>query len=143
MRRPVFQKKEKGQSLVEMAISVTLLILLLAGIVDLGRAAYTLMALQDAAEEGVVFGVAFPNQCSNIENRVRYGLASGMHPESTTVNVEINGVTCSAASPHAAQEMLITVSQPFQITMPILGAVIGQTIPLSATANGVILRPQS
>jgi len=73
----------------ELAISVTLLLLILAGIVDLGRAFFTLMAMQDAAEEGVVYGVAFPRECTNIVNRVRYNLSSAVQPENTTVAVYI------------------------------------------------------
>jgi Flp pilus assembly protein TadG len=142
MKATAFQKKEKGQSLMELAISVTLLILILAGIVDLGRAAYTQMALQDAAEEGVVYGVAFPNKCTEITNRVLGNLSAGLHPETTSVNIEIGGTECSTATGVAGNEMIVTVSQPFQITMPILGAITGQTIPLKATANGVLLRPQ-
>ena len=137
-----FQKKEKGQSLVEMAISVILLLLILAGIVDLGRAAYTMMALQDAAEEGVVYGVAFPNKCTEIANRVIGNLSTGLHPENTTVNIKIGDTECNVAAGVAGNEMIVTVSQPFQITMPMLGAVVGQTIQLSTTANGVLLRPQ-
>jgi hypothetical protein len=48
----------------------------------------------------------------------------------------------SAAEVVAGREMLVEVSQDFQITMPFIGSVIGQTIPLRATANGVLLRPQ-
>jgi Flp pilus assembly protein TadG len=134
----------------ELAISVTLLLLILAGIVDLGRAFFTLMAMQDAAEEGVVYGVAFPRECTNIVNRVRYNLSSAVQPENTTVAVYIKNssdepLSCTSISSTevvAGREMLIEVTQPFQITMPILGAITGQTIPLKATANGVLLRPQ-
>lgn len=149
MKSTAFRKREKGQSLMELAISLILLLLILAGIVDLGRAVYTLMALQDAAEEGLVYGVAFPRECANIENRVRYNI-SGVHPEDTVVTIYIKNssgvpVTCStigSADVVAGREMLIEVTQAFQITMPFLGAVTGQTIPLKATANGVLLRPQ-
>jgi hypothetical protein len=43
---------------------------------------------------------------------------------------------------YAGKEMRIEVTQSFDITMPFLGAFTGQIIPLKATANGVILRPQ-
>jgi Flp pilus assembly protein TadG len=143
-------EKERGQNLLELALSMVLLLLLLAGIFDLGRAIFTLMALQDAAEEGVVYGIAFPDQCGNIENRVRYDLSTGVRPEATSVSVQIKNssgafVDCSSISTAevvAGREMLVEVSQDFQITMPFIGSVIGQTIPLRATANGVLLRPQ-
>ena len=149
-RSGAFQKREKGQSLLELAISMVLLLLILGGIFDLGRAIFTLMALQDAAEEGVVYGVVFPNNCDAIVNRVRYNLSGQVQPENTSVTIYIKNsggafVNCYAISPAdvvAGRAMLIEVSQNFQITMPFLGTVIGQTIPLKATANGVLLRPK-
>ncbi|HBY06316.1 MAG TPA: hypothetical protein DEH22_00435 [Chloroflexi bacterium] len=49
------QKEQSGQSLVELAMSLTLLLILLAGLVDLGRAFFTYITLRDAAQEGASF----------------------------------------------------------------------------------------
>jgi len=43
--------QEKGQSLVEFAFGLVILMILISGIVDLGRAFFTYMALNDAAQE--------------------------------------------------------------------------------------------
>ncbi len=144
------KRGERGQSLVELAISLTLLLTLLAGIVDLGRAIFTLFALQDAAEEGIIFGVAFPTHCDQIRERIMYNLSNEVLPDDIAVVVTIernNGsyAPCSGipfAEVYAGKELQIEVSQTFNITMPFLGAIIGQTIPLRTTANGIILRPQ-
>lgn len=144
------KRGERGQSLVELAISLTLLLTLLAGIVDLGRAIFTLFALQDAAEEGIIFGVAFPTHCDQIRERIMYNLSNEVLPDDIAVVVTIernNGsyAPCSGipfAEVYAGKELHIEVSQTFNITMPFLGAIIGQTIPLRTTANGIILRPQ-
>lgn len=45
-------KAEKGQSTVELALSLMILILLLFGIVDFGRVFYTYLALDHAGREG-------------------------------------------------------------------------------------------
>ena len=143
-------KPERGQSIVELAISLVLILTLLSGIFDLGRAIFTLFALQDAIEEGIIFGVAFPTHCDQIRERIAYDLSNEVLPDDIAVVVTIerdNGTfaPCSGipiAEVYAGKEIHIEASQTFQIRMPFLGAIIGQTIPLRATANGVILRPQ-
>jgi len=143
-------KQEKAQSLVEFAGALVVLVILLAGIVDLGRAIFTLFAMQDAAEEGIVFGTSFPTHCDQIRERIQYNLANEILPDDITVWVTIEnnaGVQQScdsipANNVYAGKEMQIEVTQTFKITMPLIGAFVGQTIPLKATANGIILRPQ-
>lgn len=145
-------KREKGQSLLELAFSMILLLLILAGIVDLGRAVYTLMVMQDAAEEGITFGVAFPGECDEIEDRVQnnllnYGTAPYTVRVLTREPASYPGGTPGATSPcvpgapaHICDEMVVEVTRNFQITMPFLGAFTGQTIPLTASANGILIR---
>lgn len=138
-------RKESGQSLVELAASLFVLLILLSGIVDMGRAIFTLFSLQDAAEEGIVYGVGFPTDCSQIVQRVRSNLTNRVLPEFLNVAVTINGTSCFTIPVNqvfAGGEMVIEVSTDFVITMPFLGAFTGQTIPLRADANGIILRPQ-
>lgn len=53
-------KRNSGQSLVELALFFTLLLLLLGGAVDLGRAFFGFMAIRDAAQEGATFAALFP-----------------------------------------------------------------------------------
>ncbi len=48
--------KQKGQSLVELAVTISLLITLLIGVVDMGMAMYTWITIRDAAQEGAVYG---------------------------------------------------------------------------------------
>jgi Flp pilus assembly protein TadG len=58
-RTRVRAKKQRGQSLVEFAISSTVLILLAMGLLDLSRAFYYSVALQGAAREGARHGAWF------------------------------------------------------------------------------------
>lgn len=51
-RRP----NERGQSLVELAISLTVMLLLLAGAVTFGMALFSYVAMRDAAQEGALWG---------------------------------------------------------------------------------------
>jgi len=54
LRRPVFG--QRGQSLVEFAISSVVLVLLIGGLVDVGRAVFFSEALSNAAREGARHG---------------------------------------------------------------------------------------
>ncbi len=53
-------RDERGQSLVEMTLVVGLLLLLVAGTVDLGRAFHTYIVLTNAAREGARWGSHYP-----------------------------------------------------------------------------------
>ena len=144
------RKPEQAQSLVELAISLVLILTLLAGIFDIGRAIFTKFAMQDAAEEGVIFGIAYPTHCDQIRERIAYELTNNVLPDDISVVVTIqrnNGTfaPCAGvplAEVYAGKEMRIEITETFQIRMPFLGAIIGQSIPLKATTNGIILRPQ-
>jgi hypothetical protein len=49
-------RRERGQSLIELAVSFTLLLLILGVTIDLGRVFYTYIAIREAAEEGALYG---------------------------------------------------------------------------------------
>jgi hypothetical protein len=132
--------KEAGQSLMEFAISFIIFVILIAGIIDLGRLFFTYMALRDAAQEGAAYGSVNPMRYNDIHNRVRgiSNLPVDFTSEGVTLNVEID----YEDGPCAGQEIIVTVSTNYLITMPLIGSLIGtQTIPLSATATDHILRP--
>jgi Flp pilus assembly protein TadG len=48
-------KRRRGQSMVELAISFPILLLMLSGLLDLGRMYYVFVALQDATAEAALF----------------------------------------------------------------------------------------
>ena len=144
------KKVEKGQSLMELAISLILLLILLVGIVDIGRAIITYFVLQDAAEEGIVYGTSFPTDCNQITMRIRSDIDKSLVKSKVTVSIMIENsaggytpcYTIPYAQVYASKKMQITVTTAFPVTMPFLGTFIGgQTIPLTITTNGVILRP--
>ena len=131
--------REKAQSLVELAIGLTILLLLVSGIFDVGRAIFTQFALQDAAEEGLVFGIGYPDNCDGIEQRVLDNLQNGILPITPTVEVQISGGDCEGATLSYGLQMDVKARADFVISMPFLT---GQTLTLTGTANGTILRPK-
>jgi len=131
---------EHGQSMVEFAFSAVFILLLLVGVVDLGRAYFAYMTLRDAVQEGALYGSTYPNDIEGIKNRVR-GTAKFPIDLSDTLNVivpepEIIGEAC------AGHSIKVQVIHNFTITTPFLGSIIGtQTVPIKTSITDTILRP--
>ncbi len=150
-------KKEKGQSMAELAISITVLFIILAGTVDLGRMYFHYTAMRDAAQEAASYGAVFPTHCDQIHDRAWMAMD---YSDAVDVSVEIEGNlmgdpsrpgfsnTCIAAASNTSKAchqntIRVTLRDPgFPVTMPFLGTFLGkQTIPLSTTITDTILRP--
>lgn len=61
------KNREEGQSLVEMAISLPVILLILSGLLDLGRIYYLNIALEEAAAEAAVY-LAISPDCPNLNS---------------------------------------------------------------------------
>ena len=57
MKTRISRQREKGQSLVEFALSIVLVMLLIVGSIELIVMIYTYSVLADAAKEGVRYGI--------------------------------------------------------------------------------------
>jgi hypothetical protein len=139
-------KLEKGQSLLEVAFSLTFMLILLAGAVDVGRIFIAYISMRDAAQEGIAFGSVFPTYCNQIVARTISSSTNMFQPQADMVTVYVGGVNCPSADETQAcigNEITLTITNPaYPMTMPFLGAALGkQTIPLSVTVSDTILRP--
>src|SRR5947209_4919721 len=56
------RRLQSGQSLVELTLTLSLLLLLVSGVVDLGRAFMSLISLDNMINEGIQWAAAYP-QC--------------------------------------------------------------------------------
>lgn len=129
--------KEKGQSMVELALTITFLMVLLAGTIDLGRAFFTWMAMRDAAQEGASYGSLKPTDLAGIQARVLDNLGQVINDPYSNVSVTVNTTACPSHNIQVDVDYLT-----FPITMPFLGTIIGsQQIPIHATINDTIIIP--
>jgi hypothetical protein len=130
---------ERGQSLVELATGMMFLLILLAGIVDAGRALFTKAALLDAAEEGALYGSYRPTDVGGIESRMRDnadGLVDLSDLDGIEISVDYLGSKC------AGNLLVVSISYDFLISTPFIGTILGnQTFPISATSESLILSP--
>lgn len=132
-------RRNRGQSLVEIAASLMFLLVLLAGTVDIGRALFARVTLLDAAEEGAMYGSTVPADIAGIESRIRdYSIGPVDFSDADEVDIQVQylGSTC------AGELLRVTVSHDLLITTPFLGTIIGsQTIPLEGVAESMIMAP--
>jgi hypothetical protein len=130
----------RGQSLLEFSLTLTVMILLLAGIVDFGRAFFILVELRDAAQEGALYGSFNPTDSTGIIERTKTAAYTPVDlvndPDVSIPAPIIHGGACEGGS------IEVQVLYTFHISMPFLTGIIGsQTIPLRASVTDTILYP--
>lgn len=62
------RKKEKGQALVEFALTAILFLFLIFGIIEVGRFVFSVAAIRTAAREGARYGSAAGGLASGVDN---------------------------------------------------------------------------
>ncbi len=141
--------RERGQSLIEFAFSLVFLLVLVAGIVDGGRALFTYLAMRDAAQEGASYASVNPSDNAGINARARQSsnLLEDLGASiSVTVSPTVSGKLCAGTTGGVDHGIKIRISYPhFPLTMPFIGALIGttdQTIPISVEVTDAIIIPK-
>lgn len=157
-RRKLFSPTEHGQSLVEFAVSLTVLLILVAGIFDAARALFTYLALRDAAQEGALYASIDPTNTAEIVLRACQAsdLLGGLNCQETSacescdvsiiVNLTVSGQACMGATDGVAHGIEVVVDYAnFPLTMPLIGQLIGRedtyTIPIRASVIDTIITP--
>jgi Flp pilus assembly protein TadG len=141
--------KQKGQSLVELSVLLTFLIVMLAGVADFGRAYLAFVELRDAAQEGASYGSHSPSDFTEIEARVRDTMQDPLDLSDPSVVTIVPSLTnplqaCAGFDPGTLEpnEIEVTVLYQMPIAMPFLGTIIGsQELALEATVTNTILQP--
>lgn len=127
-------KTEKGQSLVELAISFVVLLFLLGGAVEFGLVFFQYVQLRDAAQEGALYGSYCPNESLII------GRAIGASTQPLDLTQE--GVDVFVEYPTTQVEggaIKVNVWYQHKVFMPFMSAIIGDHITLKAEVTDTIL----
>ena len=133
------RRGEHGQSLVELALSLTVILLLLSGAVDFSIAYFSFSAMQDAAQEGALYGSVNPDDTTGIITRVRSASSNPVDLADTTLVDVIVTVDVDACE---GDEVKVSVIYDYPISMPFIGAIIrSQKITLTASVTDTILQP--
>lgn len=129
-------KSERGQSLVELALSMVILMYLLAGAVELGIALFQYIQLRDAAQDGALYGSLNPTETANIKSRV-WGAAS------SPIADPLNTIAITISVPNncvVGDNIIVTATYEHKIFMPFATVFMPPTRTISASSTNVILK---
>lgn len=148
------KKQERGQSLIELAISLPIILLILLGTIDFGMALFSYSILRDAAQEGALYGSFNPSNTEEIENRARNILPRSddeavfsspvdlRDTSNISIEIDVIGDDCQGITRGVANSIQVNVIYQYPILMPFAGNIIGSdTISLTGSATNVILQP--
>jgi Flp pilus assembly protein TadG len=141
-------KRERGQSLVELGISLLILLYLLAGAAEFGVLFFQFVQLRDAAQEGALFGSINPPASATdtpaidaIKQRALYSSPTRspidlVNDPKVKVTVTVtDGQYCEGGS------LEVKVEYPHKIFMPFMSQILGSEFPLKAIVTDTILTP--
>jgi len=125
LRKIKFIAQQKGQSLVEFALLLPMLVVILFGAVEFGRLWMTMNVLTGAAREGArVAAVTAPN-AALVQTAVNNVLAGA----------NLNGATVTVAGPNAANSVTVTVRINYTVLTGTIVPGISGTLQLTRTAS--------
>lgn len=121
--------RTSGQSLVEFAIILTVVLLLILGSIDLGRGIYAFSVIQNAAREGARYGSLHPADAGGILAAARH-LAHGL---------DVGSMSVTHGFPNT-ETVRVTVTYTFNPITPMLARLIsgGSGITLTSRAQMVL-----
>jgi len=139
-RKPSVRQESRGQALVEFALVLPVVVLLIFGIVDVGRAVFTYNTLSEAARQAS--RTAIVNQSSGAPQNAAIAYAPTLGLASTDVHVCYKVATstqrdCNSLGTQPCSTIvvgclaIVDATLPYTAMTPIIGNIIG-TINLSS-----------
>jgi Flp pilus assembly protein TadG len=139
--KPIERERERGSAMVEAAICIPLLLVLMVGIFEVGRAYETWQVLTNAAREGARMAVMPTSDPATTTALIREYMSNGQLTQAATASVVINEGASINVNGTNVSASLVTVDYPFEFIMlqPVVrlvspGATVGGPITMRATA---------
>lgn len=134
---------ERGQSLVETALGFLFFIVVVLGVLDLGRLYFIYVALEDSAGEAAIFLSTAPDcrtatDCPNPNNaewRARNAVGENLNWDDATITSDYpNGAT------GIGNNVRVTITYPYALLTPVITDIVGDdTLTLTVTASQMIV----
>lgn len=120
--------RERGQAVVEFALVMVFFLMFMLAVIDLGRAFFTVVGLENAAAEGALYGMANPTcekssdgtNCAdpnNIEYRIKHE-SENVLLDPTLIQFDVKPDNYAARVPGSM--IGVTVTYPFRPIIPLL-----------------------
>jgi Flp pilus assembly protein TadG len=131
-RRRLTRPRSRGQALVEAAMVLPILLLLVMGVIDVGRIIFAHLALQEATQEGAIYAAYKPNPRSDIQMRVRTSSGAISDPNAAEWVANATVQVCHLdLTP--ADRIRVTSTYPLDLVTPIVPDILGtSTVTLRA-----------
>lgn len=123
------KKSPRGQSLVEMALVIPILIIVLFGILEFGRIFHSYLVITHAAREGARFGV-ISKDVDQIKQKVR--------DTSGGINLQLGDIDVNpSANDNLTTGVPLTVTVDYEVELftPVLADILPNPVPLSASST--------
>ncbi|WP_373484178.1 TadE/TadG family type IV pilus assembly protein [Acetobacterium sp.] len=123
-------KKEDGQAVVELALTLPILIMILCGIIDFGWLFTNQNSIDNCAREGARYAIVNSTSETAIEDHIR-----AIAPENIADTIEID-ITFSNVSNPQLGDVIVIISDEIDILTPIVGVFVqGETMNLSSSCT--------
>jgi Flp pilus assembly protein TadG len=128
-----FDSSERGATMVEFAIAVTVFLVAMFAVIEFGRALWVHNALTDAARRGARYATLHsPAEIANVKNVVVYGdEAGGTQPVVPNLTAENVTVDYSEIAVNKGTVTVGITNYQFQFVLPLIGTTI--TMPAYST----------
>ncbi|MEN1760996.1 TadE family protein [Anoxynatronum sibiricum] len=123
-------QKENGQSLVELALILPIIVLLLFGTVEFGRVFYSYITVTSGVREGVRVAAIGKND-AEIEARIREAVTLA---ESDT-RLQILSITPAEGSRPPGVPVTVEIRYNMPLITPLIGDYLPNPVPLTASAT--------
>ena len=131
-----------GQSLVEFALMLPILLLILVVLFDLGRAVYYYSVIHNAAREGARYGIILNDEETACTTPDTAGIEAAVHQRAIGLKVDDITVASACVNIYDANDVLISskirvdVSYTFEPVTPLASMFISEgTISLHSTSS--------
>lgn len=129
--------RERGQSLVEFALVLPVFLLLIFGLIDLGRAVYVSNSLAEAARDGARYGSV---QARAYDDASRDGVEDWIRNRLQAVPDPTITAECTASTPSFGctvnDILVVTIQSEVEMITPIIGQIVG---PLSLEGRSEVI----
>jgi Flp pilus assembly protein TadG len=138
MRRFVRRDRSRGQAMVEFAFAFPIFLLIVFGLIDLGRAVYVSNSLAEAARDGARYGSV---QARAWNDARRDTVETWVLGRLTAVPGAVATVECTTANPGLGctvkDIVTVTVETELDMITPIIGQIVG-SLSLEGRSEAIV-----